>query len=179
MFPERARHGSYVPAPLVSRDHVALACSVANNQYFTPTYRFLAVSLLQSGKIDEAREITRALGLAVRLDRLRSNAGRAGMGQVTAVVAGGSARSFHDGRPRGRSVGKRCAYRTYHCPLKLRRHRVHVFLGDRHRVEFYIGGIESCRKRGQDRSRYFRVPSSVATKRPLSDIVQLVALATA
>jgi len=43
--------------------------SISNNRYFAPTYRFLAVSLVQSGKIDEAREIVREL---VQLDPLSS-----------------------------------------------------------------------------------------------------------
>jgi TolB-like protein/class 3 adenylate cyclase/tetratricopeptide (TPR) repeat protein len=47
--------------------------SLSNNRYFTPTYRFLAVSLLQSGRVEEARELIREL---VQLDP-RSNIRRA------------------------------------------------------------------------------------------------------
>ena len=43
--------------------------SISNNRYFTPSYRYLAISLVQSGKIGEAREVVREL---IRLDPLSS-----------------------------------------------------------------------------------------------------------
>jgi adenylate cyclase len=43
--------------------------SLSNNRHFAPTYRFLVVCLVQSGKLDEARQVVREL---TRLDPLSS-----------------------------------------------------------------------------------------------------------